>query len=127
MYVDAMDQILKKLKVNSLTMNLFGAMAENGRLPKASGVLTSFQKIMSAHRGEIICSVTTAKPLEKGELTELEAALKGFLKKNQSLSLETSVDPSIIGGMIVNIGDKYVDMSMASKISTYTKLLKQAV
>ncbi|CAD5122547.1 DgyrCDS10962 [Dimorphilus gyrociliatus] len=124
---NAMDQILQKLKVSSLTLNLFGALAENGRLPKANGVLSSFQKIMSAHRGEIVCSVTTAKALDKAELNDLEAALKGFLKKNQSLSLETNVDPSIIGGMIVNIGDKYIDMSMASKISTYTKLLKQAV
>ena len=37
------------------------------------------------------------------------------------------VDPTLIGGMIVNIGDRYVDMSMASKIKAYTNLIKEAV
>jgi len=37
------------------------ALAENGRLNKVSGVLGAFAKIMSAHRGEVMCSVTTAK------------------------------------------------------------------
>ena len=37
------------------------------------------------------------------------------------------VDPSLIGGMVVSIGDKYVDMSMATKIKNYTNLIKQAI
>ncbi len=37
------------------------------------------------------------------------------------------VDPTLIGGMVVDIGDKYVDMSMATKIKTYTNAVKQAV
>jgi len=40
---------------------LLAALAENGRLNKVSGVLSAFAKIMSAHRGEVMCSVTTAK------------------------------------------------------------------
>ena len=58
---------------------------------------------------------------------ELEASLKAFLKKGESLQLTTKVDPAILGGMIVSIGDKYVDMSLSSKINKYTALLKQAV
>ena len=40
---------------------------------------------------------------------------------------DQQVDPSIIGGMIVNIGDRFVDMSMSTKIKTYTNVIKQAV
>ena len=58
---------------------------------------------------------------------ELEASLKAFTKKGQSLKVTTKVDPAIIGGMIVVIGDKYVDMSMATKINKYTSLIKSAV
>ena len=65
--------------------------------------------------------------MDAKESKALDTALRGFLKKGESLLLETVVDPSLIGGMRVNIGDKYVDMSMASKIKTYTALLKQAV
>ncbi len=37
------------------------------------------------------------------------------------------VDPSLIGGMVVNLGERYADMSTATKIKTYTNLIKQAV
>lgn len=36
-------------------------LAENGRLPLTGDVITAFGKMMSAHRGEVICSVTTAQ------------------------------------------------------------------
>ncbi|XP_064617528.1 ATP synthase subunit O, mitochondrial-like [Liolophura sinensis] len=119
--------VLTKQKMSSLLINLCVTMAENGRLNKLQGVLGAYQKMMSAHRGEVTCTVTTAKPLDSGNLKDLQSALQGFLKKGESLQLECQVDPSLIGGMVVNIGDKYVDMSMATKIKNYTNLIKEAV
>jgi len=43
-----------------------------------------------------------------------------------SLLLCVQVEPALIGGMVVTIGDKYIDMSMATKIKTYTNLISQA-
>jgi F-type H+-transporting ATPase subunit O len=67
------------------------------------------------------------QPLDDALKTELEAALKAFLKQGQKLLLTAKVDPAIIGGMIVSIGDKYVDMSIASKIKKYTDIITAAV
>lgn len=53
--------------------------------------------------------------------------MQAFLKGNQSLKITSKVDPSIIGGMIVSIGDKYVDMSIASKVKLYTDVITSAV
>merc|ERR1719414_2684776 len=103
-------------KFSELTVNLFSALAENGRVNKTLGVLGAFEKIMAAHRGEVNANVVTAKPLTATEMSELKAVLNGFLSKGESLLLTTEVDPSIIGGMKIQIADKYVDMSMASKI-----------
>jgi F-type H+-transporting ATPase subunit O len=58
---------------------------------------------------------------------ELEAALKLFVKSGQSIQLKTNVNPSIMGGMVVSIGDKYVDMSTAAKIKRYASLIESAV
>lgn len=123
---DAITKIFEKQNFSSLTLNTFAALAENGRLNKVSSVLGAFAKIMSAHRGEVMCSVTTAKPLDEASIKELKAALQAFMKKGETLQLETSVDPALIGGMVVTIGDKYVDMSMATKIKTFTNLISQA-
>jgi len=123
----AIENGLKKLNYNSLTINLLGAMAENGRMKYTDAVIGAFSRIMSAERGEIRCEVTTAKPLDPTTEKELEAALKMFTKKGQNILVTKKVDPSLIGGMVVSIGDKYVDMSIAAKIKTFTAVIKQAV
>ncbi|XP_041351516.1 ATP synthase subunit O, mitochondrial-like [Gigantopelta aegis] len=123
----ALEMVLKKLKYSTLTANLFGILTENGRINKIDGVISAFNKIMSAHRGEVMCTITTAKPLDNASLREVKEALNLFLKKGEVLQLDTKVDPSLIGGMVVTIGDKYVDMSMATKIKTYTNLIQETV
>lgn len=67
------------------------------------------------------------QPLDDALKTELEAALKSFLKQGQKLLLTVKVDPEIIGGMVVSIGDKYVDMSIATKVKKYTEIITAAV
>jgi len=118
---------LNGTKASKLTTNLLGLLAENGRLNKLNGISNSFATIMAAHRGEIECEVITAKPLDKAMQTELEAALKSFVKSGQSIKIKTSVDPEIMGGMVVSIGDKFVDMSTASKIKKYTDIIQTAI
>lgn len=49
-----------------------------------------------------------------------------FVKSNQTIQLKETVDPNIIGGLIASIGDKYVDMSVATKIKKYTDLIQSA-
>jgi F-type H+-transporting ATPase subunit O len=78
---------------------------------------------MAANRQELLCRVITAKPLDEKSRTELDSVLKQFSKKDEKLNVETTVDPSIMGGMIVEVGDRYIDMSIASKIKAYTDIL----
>ena len=57
---------------------------------------------------------------------EVEAAIASMLKSGQKSQITYSVDPAIIGGMVVSIGDKFVDMSMASKLKRYEEIIKSA-
>ncbi|XP_071773073.1 ATP synthase peripheral stalk subunit OSCP, mitochondrial-like [Centroberyx gerrardi] len=116
---------LVKAKLSPITVNLINVLADNGRLTLTADVISAFGKMMSAHRGEVICSVTTAQPLDEANLADLKVALKGFLQKGETIKLETKSDPSILGGMIVSIGDKYVDMSTKTKIQKITKLIRE--
>jgi len=118
---------LGKTKASKLTSNLLSLLAENGRLNKLDGIAANYSSIMSAHRGELECEVTTAKPLDGPLKQELETALKMFVKSGQSIILKTHVDPSILGGLVVSIGDKYVDMSTATKIKKYAELIRTVV
>ncbi|XP_077465686.1 ATP synthase peripheral stalk subunit OSCP, mitochondrial [Stigmatopora argus] len=117
---------LTKAKVSPITFNLINVLSDNGRLPLTGDVINAFGKMMSAHRGEVLCSVTTAQPLDQASLAELKVALNGFLQKGETIKLETKSDSSILGGMIVSIGDRYVDMSTKTKIQKLTKLMRES-
>ncbi|XP_034971439.1 ATP synthase subunit O, mitochondrial [Zootoca vivipara] len=123
----AVNDILAKEKMSPVTVNFFNLLAENGRLKNTPGVISAFAKIMSAFRGEVICSVTTAQPLDEANLTELKTALNGFIAKGEILKLEIKTDPTILGGMVVSIGEKYVDMSTKTKIQKLSKLMRETV
>merc|ERR1712141_7014 len=81
---------------------------------------------LAAHRGEVVCEITTSKALDAAMKKEVDGAVASFLTKGQKSLISYKVDPSIVGGMIVSIGDKYVDMSIASKLKKYSELIKSA-
>ena len=82
---------------------------------------------MAAHRKEVSAVVTTATPLEKNELEDVRAALGGLIGKDQKLVLETRVDESILGGLVVSYGDKYIDLSVQTRIQQMRRLLMENV
>lgn len=65
--------------------------------------------------------------MDSAEQQELKKTLQTFAKKGETIKIELKVDPSLIGGMVVSIGDKYVDMSVATKIKKYTAIIQDAV
>merc|ERR1712055_140881 len=124
---DAITGVMGKKKASALTTNFFLAAADNGRLAKVDGFIEAFRTIMAAVRGEVICEVVTAKPLDAAAQKEVQATLKSFLKEGQVIKLQSKVDPSIVGGMVVTVGDKYIDMSISSKLKLYTDLINQPI
>jgi len=118
--------VADKMKLNPLSKNLLLAVAENNRYSFLPAISTAFSTIMAAHRGEVVCEITTAKALDAGMAKEVEGALAGFLKKGEKALITYKVDAAIIGGMVVSIGDKFCDMSMATKLNKYSELLKAA-
>ncbi|CAL8272113.1 unnamed protein product [Boreogadus saida] len=117
--------VLIKAKMSPLTINFIKVLSENGRLPLTGDVIKAYNMMMGAHRGEVICSVTTAQGLDAASLADLQVALKGFLQKGETIKLQTKTDSAILGGMIVSIGDKYVDMSTKTKIAKLTKIIRE--
>ena len=64
--------------------------------------------------------------LDAGMKKEVDTAIGSFLQSGQKSLIHYKVDPSIIGGMVVSIGDRFVDMSMSSKLKKYEEIIKSA-
>lgn len=106
--------------------NFLACVAENGRLKLLRKMINMFLTVMVAHRNEAQCEVITAEPLEGGARSALMSALEKFVK-GKTISLKETVDPSIMGGMIVGVEDKHIDMSIARKIQRYSDIIKQSI
>jgi F-type H+-transporting ATPase subunit O len=106
------------------TRGFLGLLAENGRLAELEKVIGTFQRIMDAERGVVTAKVTSADQLSGEQVKTVEGQIKAtFLKSGQTLRLETTVDPEILGGLQVQVGDKFLDLSVASQINQITKSL----
>ncbi|TDZ23131.1 ATP synthase subunit 5 [Colletotrichum orbiculare MAFF 240422] len=120
-------ELTKQAGANSqeTVKNFLGALAENNRLGLLPGVLTKFGEIMSAARGEIELIVTSATQLDNKTLNRLESAItkSSYVGQGKKLKVTNQVNPEIVGGLIVEIGDRTIDLSVSSKIAKLNKLL----
>ena len=124
---EKLNDILVKQNFDKLTVNFFELLTDNNRLPRFGGITGAYSQIMGASRGEVACTVTCVEKLDPASSKALETALKGFLAPNEVIKLDIKVDPSILGGLIVELKEKYIDMSTATKIRKLTNVLKQAI
>merc|ERR1712212_1449551 len=121
---DVITTVLASKGFSDLTVNFVSVIAEENRLKRTKGIIGAFDKIMKARRGEVDCTVVTAKPLDFEMEANLVATLQKFVKPTETLKIETSTDSSLIGGMVINLGEYFIDMSTATKIKRITKALK---
>ncbi|CAF0937758.1 unnamed protein product, partial [Adineta ricciae] len=108
--------LINEIGVSDMTRSTLETLVDNRREKKLVKFVSVMNRLMAANRGELICRVITAKPLDDKLRSELDSVLKQFSKKGEKVNVETTVDPSIMGGMIVEVGDRYIDMSISSKI-----------
>ncbi|CAB4383334.1 unnamed protein product [Rhizophagus irregularis] len=124
----SIEALLKDGKYSETTKNFFVVLAENGRLPVTTKIINSFQSLMVANRGEVPVTIITAKDLDPNILRRLEKSLTNFLDQGQKLIVTNKVNPLILGGLVVEIGnDKTIDLSVSSKLAKLNKLLTDAI
>lgn len=119
----AISAIADKAGISGLVGNFLKVVAGNRRLFVLPGMIRAFRVIAAEHRGEITAEVTSAHALSDAQETELKSALKGVTGKDVAIAV--TVDPSILGGLIVKVGSRQLDTSLRTKLSTLKLALKE--
>ncbi|MBO6813557.1 MAG: F0F1 ATP synthase subunit delta [Rhizobiaceae bacterium] len=117
------DAILTKAKITGLVGNFVRAVTRNRRLFAMPGMLAAFRKLAAEHRGEVTAEVTVAKELTAAQTKELKTTLKGVVGKD--VAINATVDPSILGGIIVKVGSRQIDTSIKTRLSSLKLALKE--
>lgn len=122
-------QLFGKDKPSPLTTNLFSVLAENGRLNEWEKVIDGYLTLMTAQRGELDVTVTSAKALDAKAVSQVRSSLsKGKVgSEYKTINIVTKVNPALLGGLVIEFGDNTIDLSVSSKLSKLEKVLQESV
>ncbi|KAK9465051.1 OSCP/delta subunit of ATPase [Lipomyces arxii] len=121
--------VLSKSVSSPTVSNLLSVLSDNNRLGLLPEIIAKFGTLMSAYSGEVEATITSAAPLDSKILTRIESAIakSSFVGAGKKLKVSNKVNPDILGGVVVEVGDRTVDLSISSKIARLNTLISEAV
>ncbi|NJM50157.1 MAG: F0F1 ATP synthase subunit delta [Sphingomonadales bacterium] len=118
----AIAAVAKSMKLDALTANTLGVLAQNRRLDQIKAVAEAFASLAAQERGEVTADVTTAHPLTPAQNKNLAQQLK--LRVGSDVAINAKVDPAILGGMTVQIGSQMIDNSIKTRLNSLATAMK---
>ncbi|MGB2303059.1 MAG: F0F1 ATP synthase subunit delta [Candidatus Puniceispirillales bacterium] len=115
--------VLTKSGADDLMIKFVGTICKNGRLFALPQMIKSFLADLAKRRGEISAEVISAVPLDASHEADVMEAIASVTKSDK-IALETSVDPSLIGGLVVRIGSRMIDTSIKTKLNRLEAAMK---
>lgn len=113
-------EILNKLfsgRVHDLTLSIINILTKKNREPLLPSIAREFHNAYNEYKGIGKASVISTVPVDNELRAELETIVKKLSNKTQ-IELEEKVDKDLIGGFILNVGDRQIDASIKSKLKT---------
>ena len=119
----AIGALAKKMKLSETMANTLALMASKRRLFVLPALVQSLRETIAADKGEVIAEVVSAKALTKAQSDKLAKSLKATTGK--TVTLQATVDESLIGGLVVKVGSKMIDTSIRSKLNSLQNVMKE--
>ncbi|MDQ3145233.1 MAG: F0F1 ATP synthase subunit delta [Pseudomonadota bacterium] len=110
------------LGLDPITAKFIGVLAGNGRLSELRHVIRMVSMLATGHRGETTAEVTSAHPLNDAQVAELKAKLR--TRVGREVTLNTSIDPTLLGGLVLRLGSQMIDASIRTKLNTLANAMK---
>ncbi len=118
----ALEQILKKAKSSPVTIQFFVRLAKNRRLALTPLIIERLEFLVSESKGELTADVISASSLSASQLQSVSGALSKAT--GRTVNLKTRENPDILGGLIVKLGGKMLDASVAGKLDRLRQALR---
>jgi F-type H+-transporting ATPase subunit delta len=110
----AMSAILQAAEMGDLTRRFIGLLVRNRRLFALAAIIKAFRDLLAGRRGEVAAEVTSAKALTDAQVAAIAAALKKVT--GSDVSIAQTVDPELLGGLVVRMGSRMIDSSLRTKL-----------
>ena len=108
--------------VNPVTKSIFQLLLENKRFEILDTIAVEYNKLFDIKNGVEVATVTTAVPMD-ADLEAKVSAKIASISSSKKITIENIVDPAIIGGFILKIGDKQYNASIADRLQVLKREL----
>lgn len=119
---DGLDAVMAKADIGPLARNFVGLTARNRRLAEIPDMIAAFRAKLAVRAGEVTADVASAKPLSKPQADALVNELKKAL--GAKVVLRATVDPALLGGLVVKIGSRMIDSSLRTRLNRLRTAMK---
>jgi F-type H+-transporting ATPase subunit delta len=109
----ALDQLLVD-QVSGQTANLVRLLLRRGRIEDLPRVAAEYRRLDDRRQGITHATATSASELTQDEIRELTARLEQ--STGGRIALDVEVDPSLLGGLVVRVGDRLIDGSVRGRL-----------
>lgn len=108
-------------KFSDIIVNFLKVLVDNGRLSDISTVNETFLEFLDIENGRLRVLITSSSKLDEATITGIKSALAAKFKKE--IIIEEKVDASILGGIIIRIGDMIIDGSLVKDLNNIRRNL----
>ncbi len=119
----AMAAVASAMKLSPTTANTLALMASKRRLFVLPQLVADLKARIAVEKGEVTADVVSATKLTAAQAKQLAETLKARVGKD--VKLNTSVDESLIGGLIVKLGSVMIDTSVKAKLAALQNAMKE--
>ena len=120
---NAVAAIAASMELSGTMANALGLMASRRRLFVLPQLVAALRQLIADEKGEVTAEVRTATALSDDQKTRLAASLKASVRKDVKMNI--AVDESLIGGLIVRVGSKMIDTSVASRLAALQNTMNE--
>lgn len=120
---NAISAIGAKMGLSGLVINTLQLMASKRRLYALPHLLAQVAELIAADKGEVTAEVASAVALNAEQAAKLVETLKARIGKD--IKLKTTVDESLIGGLVVKLGSTMIDTSVKAKLAALQNAMKE--
>ncbi|MBE1283095.1 MAG: F0F1 ATP synthase subunit delta [Rhodobacteraceae bacterium] len=119
----AITAVAQKMNLSPVMQKSLALMAQKRRLFAVPQLIAVLRDMLAEARGEVVAEVTSAKALTKTQSDKLAKTLAERVGKD--VTINATVDESIIGGLVVKVGSKMIDSSIRSKLNSLQNAMKE--
>jgi len=117
-----LDQVLQRMNLDATVIKFLQLVFERGRVDGVPQIADAYADLADALAGRMKATITSARPLAADSVAKLKAALERSTGK--SILVDQKVDPSLLGGVVTQVGTYVFDGSVRSQLERMRTALR---